>query len=445
MVLMAREFKLAGYEVGVCGSGEQSKIARDFGVPFHPYPHDYTALYLERQRTGYVHSIRENIRHQVMLYEGEYELLSKIAPDYDVLINFLAELFTPSIAEAFKMPNLKLFTFPMVRSGRYAPPTGLPFISETPWVNNLQWNLTEFAANHIFAYASTLNRLRAKLGLPPAPGILSQNGKFDHMMVGLYEELMPPCASWKEQNFPYTYIGPCLPRTTVRLSDALETFIARGSKPIYIGFGSMRHKSGEYLTRILLDAARDAGVRVILAQNASTIGAGVRDSDDVHILRDYPIPHHVLFPRLRAAVHQGSWIATHLAAQAGIPQLVMPQASDQYLWAHVVWKNGLGPRGVDMNRIKRARLAAALTDLVRSERYAANAHALGERVRGIDGARNAVRLFDRLDGRLRGVRTVAIPAKPIPVGRDVGIRGWAARADGNAALNPRENEEAVGD
>lgn len=443
MVLMAREFKLAGYEVGVCGSGEQSKIARDFGVPFHPYPHDYTALYLERQRTGYIHSIRENIRHQVMLYEGEYELLSKIAGDYDVLINFLAELFTPSIAEAFKLPNIKLFTFPMVYSERYAPPTGLPFVSETPWVNRLQWAATEFAANHLFSYARTLNRLRAKLGLPPAPGILAQNGKFDHMMVGLYEDLMPACPSWRD--LPYTYIGPCLPRTHVRLSHELETFIARGSKPIYIGFGSMRHKSGEYLTRILLDAARDAGVRVILAQNSSTIGAGVRSSNDVHILRDYPIPHHVLFPRLRAAVHQGSWIATHLAAQAGIPQLVMPQASDQYQWAHAVWKNGLGPRGVDMNRIKRKRLATALHDLAQSEQYAANARALGDRVRGIDGAKNAVRLFDRLEGRLRGARTVAIPAAAIRMGRDGRVRGWAASADGNAALNERESEEAVGE
>jgi UDP:flavonoid glycosyltransferase YjiC (YdhE family) len=45
IVLMAREFKLAGYEVCVCGSAELSPMAQDFGVPYEPYPHNYSKLY----------------------------------------------------------------------------------------------------------------------------------------------------------------------------------------------------------------------------------------------------------------------------------------------------------------------------------------------------------------------------------------------------------------
>jgi sterol 3beta-glucosyltransferase len=442
MVLMAREFKLAGYDVCVCGSSEQAKMASGFGVPFEPYPHNYSQLYLERQRTGYIHSIRENIRHQEKLFQGEFELLSRIGPDFDVLINFLAELFVPTIAEAFGLPNIKLFTFPMVRSERYAPPTGLPFITENRWLNSRQWDVTEWAATNIFSYGATLNRLRGKLGLPPTDGILASNGKFDHMMVGLYEELMPPCESWR--HFDYSYIGPCLPRTAVRLSDDLEAFLQRGSKPVYIGFGSMRHVNGEWLTRLLLDAADDAGIRVVLAQNSSTIGRGARASENVFILRDYPIPHHVLFPRLQAAVHQGSWIATHLAAQAGIPQLVLPQASDQYLWAHVIWKNALGPKGVDMNRIKQRKVAAALVDLTTDRSYEANARALGDRVWGIDGAKNAVTLFDRLQSRRAGRRSVWVDRRR-HVALDDSIRAWSPMADGNAALRRDDDDEARGE
>jgi UDP:flavonoid glycosyltransferase YjiC (YdhE family) len=437
MVLMAREFKLAGYEVCVCGSSEQSRMASDFGVRFEPYPHNYSELYLERQRTGYVHSIRENIRHQVKLYEGEFQLLSKIAGEFDVLVNFLAELFVPSIAEAFKIPNVKLFTFPMVRSELYGPPTGLPFVSERPWVNRAQWELTELAAKYVFSYSATLNRLRDKLHLPPVNRLLAKNSTFDHMMVGLYEELMPPCESWDDLD--YTYIGPCLPRTTVRLSDELEGFLARGDKPIYVGFGSMRHANGDALTRLILEAARDAGVRVVLARNNSSIGSGIEATDDVFVIRDYPIPHHVLFPRMRAAVHQGSWIATHLAAQAGVPQLVLPQASDQYLWAHVVHKNGLGPRGVDMNRLRRRKLGGAFEQLARDDGFAANAHALGERVRSIDGARNAVQLFDRLERRFRAKSSVFFPAHAPAVearragGRRSGEPAWIGERTGEVA------------
>jgi UDP:flavonoid glycosyltransferase YjiC (YdhE family) len=406
LVLMAREFKLAGYEVCVCGSSEFSQMARDFDVPFEGYPHSYSELYLDSQRTGYIHNMRENIRHQEMLYQGEYELLSKIAPQFDVIINFLAEIFVPAIAEAFKLPNIKLYTFPVVRSNRYAPPTGLPFITENKWLNQLQWELAIVAAHRLFSYTKTVNRLRDQLGLPPIQDLLGNNSRCDHMMIGLYEELMPPCRSWTD--FDYTYIGPCLPRTRPPLSNELEAFLAQGSKPIYIGFGSMRHADGDGLTRTILDAINDAGVRAVIARGGSTIGAGIRDSENVFVLNDYPIPHHVLFPRLKAAVHHGSWITTHLAAQAGIPQLVLPQASDQFLWADRVKKSGLGPAGVDMNRLKPRKLSAAIEQLAARQDYAANARALADRVGEIDGAKNALRLFQRLEAGLEGKKSFSV-------------------------------------
>jgi sterol 3beta-glucosyltransferase len=404
MVLMAREFRLAGYDVCVCGSSEFAKMAQDFDVPFEPYPHNYSEIYLENQKTGYVHNIRENIRHQERLFQGEFDVLSKIAPEYDVLINFLAEIFVPSVAEAFGLPNIKLYTFPVVECGTYGPPSGLPFVTENEFVNRLQWKGAIFAAKHLFSYNTTVDRLRAKLGLPPSTNLLATNSRCDHMMIGLYEELLPPGEGWR--NFDYTYIGPVLPRTQPRLSDPLEAFLAAGDEPIYIGFGSMRHAESDRLTRILVQAVEDAGVRAIIAQSTSQIGSGLQDSDRIHVLKEYPIPHHVLFPRLRAAVHHGSWITTHLAAQAGIPQLVLPQASDQYLWGDRVMKAGLGPKWVDMNRLDARKLAQAISQLTERADFAENARAFGERVRGIDGARNAVQLFQRLEGGLRRRTTV---------------------------------------
>jgi sterol 3beta-glucosyltransferase len=408
MVLMAREFKLAGYEVCVAGSAEFARIAQDFEVPFEAYPHNYSEIYLENQRTGYIHNIRENIRHQEILYQGEYELLSKITPQYDVLINFLAEVFVPSAAQAFGIPNIKLFTFPVVESDRYAPPTGLPFITENKWFNRLQWQAALVFANHVFSYTETVNRLRGKLNLPPTKNLLGDNSKCDHMMIGLYEELMPPCKSWT--NFDYSYIGPCLPRTQVPLSDDLEAFLQKGSKPVYIGFGSMRHANSEELTRNLLEAVTSTGVRAIIAQATSDIGAGLRESENVFPLKEYPIPHHVLFPRCKAAVHHGSWITTHLAAQAGIPQLILPQASDQYLWADIISKKGLGPKGVDMNRMKAKKLSAAIEQLVNREDFESNAQALAGRVSEIDGAKNALQLFEKIKGGLEGKTSVSMAA-----------------------------------
>jgi UDP:flavonoid glycosyltransferase YjiC (YdhE family) len=140
-------------------------------------------------------------------------------------------------------------------------------------------------------------------------------------------------------------------------------------------------------------------------------------------------------------VHQGSWIATHLAAQAGVPQLVVPQASDQYLWAHVVHKNGLGPDGVDMNRLRRRKLGAAFEQLTTDGAYEANARALADRVRGIDGARNAVRLFDRLERRLRGKTSVLLPVRAAAAA--AGARRSDGRRSGDGTWTGERSDEAA--
>jgi UDP:flavonoid glycosyltransferase YjiC (YdhE family) len=320
-----------------------------------------------------------------------------------VLVSLAHEVFVPSVAEAFGLPSLKLMTFPMLRSDLYGPAAGLPFITENKWINRVEWMGAVIAAKR-FSYFRTVNRLRDGLGLPPIGDLLGSVSDCDHMMMGFYEELVPPCPSW---TLDYSYIGPNIPRTDVQLSNDLEAFLTAGSKPIYIGFGSMRHSNSDELTRTLVEAANDAGVRVIMAQATSDIGSGLEDSENLYVLREYPIPHHILFPRCKAAVHHGSWITTHLATQAGIPQVVLPQASDQYFWGERLVRLGLGPKWVDMNRLKLPKLRTAIEQLATREDFEINARALAEEVRGIDGPKNAVRLFQQIEGRLQKKTTVA--------------------------------------
>jgi UDP:flavonoid glycosyltransferase YjiC (YdhE family) len=369
-------------------------MAEDFGVPFEGYPHNYSELYLDKQKTGYIHNIRANIEHQELLYQGEHDVLSKIAGDFDVVFNLLHELYVPSIAEAFGLPNIKVATFPVLRSEYYGAPAGLPFLTENKFFNRLTWHAVVWGAKNLFSYNATVNRLRAEFDLPPINDLLSNNSRCSHMMMAAYDHLMPPCPTWTD--FDYTYIGPSLPRTQVPLSDELEAFIEAGEKPIYIGFGSMRHQGAEALTNTLLEAVEQSGVRAIIAQAISSIASKLRGSENVYVLKEYPIPHHVLFPRLKAAVHHGSGITTHMAARAGIPQLVVAQASDQYLWGDMVTKRRLGPKWVDMNRLSAKKLGTAIEQLTTREEYAANARALEERVRDIDGVTNAIALFERL-------------------------------------------------
>ena len=68
-------------------------------------------------------------------------------------------------------------------------------------------------------------------------------------------------------------------------------------------------------------------------------------------LGDVPLPEHVfcvgpvaharLFPRTALVVHHGGAGTTTTTARAGVPQLVIPHAVDQYYWGGRVAELGL--------------------------------------------------------------------------------------------------------
>ena len=71
-------------------------------------------------------------------------------------------------------------------------------------------------------------------------------------------------------------------------------------------------------------------------------------------------------------------------------------------------KNGLGPKWVDMNRLKPKKLSRAIEQLTQRPEYEANAREFGQRVAGIDGAKNALNLFEKLEPRLEGRTQVSM-------------------------------------
>src|SRR5262249_49392230 len=100
------------------------------------------------------------------------------------------------------------------------------------------------------------------------------------------------------------------------------------------------------------------------------------------------------------------------------------------------WKKALGPRGVDMNRMRSKKLSVAIQQLTQNPDYESNAQALAERVSGIDGAKNAVLLFEKLQSRLpiksrasyqRALRSVGGAKRP----------GWAQWSGASSRRRPK--------
>jgi sterol 3beta-glucosyltransferase len=108
-----------------------------------------------------------------------------------------------------------------------------------------------------------------------------------------------------------------------------------GSKPVYIGFGSIVVADPEEFTNIIIEAVKKSGVRAILSKGWS----GRLKKEPIKI--EFPdciysvdsIPHDWLFPRVAGVVHHGGAGTTSAGLRAGVPTCIRPFFGDQYFWA----------------------------------------------------------------------------------------------------------------
>jgi vancomycin aglycone glucosyltransferase len=149
---------------------------------------------------------------------------------------------------------------------------------------------------------------------------------------------------------------------TAPLPDDLEEFLASGTPPIYLGFGSLR--ASDQTGRVLIEAARALGLRSILSQG----WAGLTPGDiGVDCLSIGDVNHTKLFPRVAAIVHHGGAGTTTTAARAGSAQVMIPHNYDQFYWAHRVQQLGVGVSGPMRDDLTVDALVQALRDCLQPE------------------------------------------------------------------------------
>lgn len=68
----------------------------------------------------------------------------------------------------------------------------------------------------------------------------------------------------------------------------LDEFLSQGSQPIYVGFGSIVLSDASEVTRVIKEAFRRLGVRVIISRGWSKLGGDEPNSADVFYVDDCP-------------------------------------------------------------------------------------------------------------------------------------------------------------
>ncbi|MET1075850.1 MAG: nucleotide disphospho-sugar-binding domain-containing protein [Umezawaea sp.] len=89
----------------------------------------------------------------------------------------------------------------------------------------------------------------------------------------------------------------------------------------------------------MVRAARDLGRRAVVLRGWADLSP---PDDGPDCLSIGEVNQQALFRRVAAVVHHGGAGTTTAAAQAGTPQVVIPQHTDQHYWAHRVHTLGIG-------------------------------------------------------------------------------------------------------
>jgi len=178
-----------------------------------------------------------------------------------------------------------------------------------------------------------INHNRGRLGMQPIVDVLDYV-LTDHTWLAADATLALVRAAPGRQIFQ---TGTWVLGDPTPLSEDLEAFIGSGEPPIYAGFGSMP-AAGD-ATRVLIDAARAVGRRIIVSRGWADLDL-IDDAPDCIAVGD--VSHDVLFPRVAVVIHHGGAGTTAAAARAGVPQLITPMFGDQFYWASRIVDLGVG-------------------------------------------------------------------------------------------------------
>lgn len=202
--------------------------------------------------------------------------------------------------------------------------------------------------------------------------------------------VIPPPADWDRHQAitGYWFLDPdpdWQPSTT------LMDFIESGSRPIYIGFGSMNTRDPEATTQLIIEAVLRSKQRAILQSGWGGLKSNELP-DTIQIIDS--IPHTWLFPKMAAVVHHGGVGTTASGLRAGIPNIIVPFFADQPFWGHRIAELGVGPKPIPRKKLSVDSLASAIEYSMANSEMISTAKELGQKIHQENGVGNAIEMIE---------------------------------------------------
>ncbi|KAJ8426617.1 hypothetical protein Cgig2_011836 [Carnegiea gigantea] len=172
--------------------------------------------------------------------------------------------------------------------------------------------------------------------------------------------------------------------------DDLVEWLAKGQKPIYIGFGSLPVQEPEKMTKIIVRALELTDQRGIINKGWGGLGNLPEPKDFVYTLDN--VPHDWLFLQCSAVVHHGGAGTTAAGLKAACPTTIVPFFGDQPFWGERVHAKGIGPASIPIEEFCLEKLVAAIR-FMQNPKVKQRAVELAKAMENEDGVTGAVNAF----------------------------------------------------
>lgn len=285
-----------------------------------------------RRRAGGIRQIAAE------LVAAQYDAIMAAAEGCDAIVAtglFPSAAAARSVAEMLGIRYVLASFCPLILPSAHHPPFEYPGFPHPPGVTDHRalWAFNIEAMNALFGEG--YNAHRASIGLPILDNVR------DHVFTDRPWLASDPVLSpWPPTDLcDAVQTGAWILPDARPLPTALEAFLQAGPPPVQVGFGSMPMQAAPEAARVAIEAVRAQGRRIILARGWAELAA-IDDQEDCFVVGE--VNQQALFRRVAAVLHHGGAGTTTAAAQAGAPQLIVPQVVDQPYWAARVAALGIG-------------------------------------------------------------------------------------------------------
>lgn len=404
---LALGLQRAGHTPRLAAAERFSNLAEQYGVDFSALPGDPAEISLRLNDAGanpllMVRSIRDYVFAIAPQVARETRLALQGA---DLVIHsFLFTTGGHSFAREMGIPDISVQTFPMFAPTRAFPNVAMAWLPPGP----LSY-LSHWLATQIF-------RVGGNSGLPGLmkkhpqdfpkkltwPFKQSGDRPLTPLVFAYSPTVLPRPVDWTSSHIHipgYFFINE--PET--QPPPELQEFLEAGEVPVCISFGSNLNRDAGRIRRMVLAALAQNGQRGILLTGW---GGKMEQEIPPNVLVLPEASHAWLLPRCQSVVHHGGAGTTGAGLRAGIPNLVVPSATDQPFWAKRVAELGAGPQPIPLKRLTTASLATALLAAQNDLAMRASAARVGEMIRAENGVDKMIRLVEDQADRFRNNRQV---------------------------------------